>query len=347
VSSETKKLISSAILLVCGGLLLYWAAGVIRAELGSQPAWYRAWIPGMLEGVGGILILSAISIVFVELALRKELLKKMAEASRRFFTTDEQLGEAIYQDLITPYIGKDVYYRSQLQAQVTIEELAEDRPINSGSEKMIFRKADYSEITVELSFQARMEPQRLEAVFLLSELFEDLGSPFKNPNVLYRDELILAKAERDFLLSKQDSSTTEALLRQIIFWDASAGGEASKPSYSVIKAGKAGGQSVGLCISNSFAIAPAAGPVSHQIKVKMPYHKSANSYPFVLSYPYKNPVISFRRAGVSSEKTLAFPFLTTALPFDTNVRRVDESVRVSLKSEAWTFPSSGVVFVWK
>jgi hypothetical protein len=337
---ETRKLALSAATLLSFGVIMHYFSAGAQLKWRGEP-WYLSWIPGTLSNVGSSLIIGGLSLILIEWALRVDLLKRMADASRRFFTNDERLGQAIYQELIIPYIGRDVYYREDLRMKVRLQPLSADIPLSSA---LALSRDEYLELSVHLSFRAPVDLRRPFADFFATEFIEDLSEPFKSTQVIYRDGLQLADQHRDALqaIGQDPAAALAAIQRLLLQWRLQVDGKEVPHETELLS-----GSTLGLRLRHRYPEdMDVTGRKVHVIDARTPFHFARKAYPAVLAYPYRNPAIVFEKSGTRANQVAAYPFFSTANPFDLQVKHEGWETRVSFRSEAWTFPNSGVVFTW-
>ncbi|HJX85062.1 MAG TPA: hypothetical protein VJ723_12025 [Candidatus Angelobacter sp.] len=371
------------LLAICGSIGL----GVIETIEHSLPLWLDHSPPLWLHPLGFFLhhlaaIVAAVGVVglIFEWTERKRLVEEMVAQMRQLFQADptfakhlrketsqklventlsahlgSKLGPAIYEGLVSKYLTQETVHREDVRYEVSLAELEQAITVAGESGSVTFTPDKYFSLTSAYEFKRQIKAGHRLIAFTLAEdeSYTELYNLFQHPECLAREVIQLEQADKQELVNCLGSikgAYSQERIENFLWVSVTLNG---RKIPTVLKIHTAKHLSFSWELGDIPKEITDAGSVDYEICIKTLIAKSFHRFPVLLAEPALNPRIVFNYPK-DILRVITVPFINGNAPFDpTNVTEIPMMGRITVNianpksKDAWAFPNSGALFIWK
>ncbi|HRT26533.1 MAG TPA: alanine racemase [Syntrophales bacterium] len=237
-------------------------------------------------------------------------------------TRSEELGDAIYYEMIETLFGKEdrqLELRTHFRYDVHVKEFSEEEKAVDGSVE------DYLKVATNVEYTKTLRND----IFLIGCAMNNrhLAALFADPRCEYR-----------WLLNEQSATFKESDFK---VERVSVDGE----GIPIIRTEKTD-RGFEVWCGGDFLNRKLGSPVRVKIEITTKKLKSSNVFSVFLVYPTRGLEISFNYAGTRIRNVREVSFFSGRRSDPEVVKTEGKSVSIRVGDRDWIFPTSGVIFIW-
>ncbi len=271
----------------------------------------------------------------------------------------EEYGSVLFDEILAPYLNREINYRDKFQYHISCDDVISDIDPNAASDDFVkdfinFTQKEHLWVSQKLGYTRFSSAETNEVPHLVARFAfsQDQLNQFIVTDELFFREIIRVPVEARKLLMGLDEQQLGRLFHAVFGLSVRSPNGKTKLKHSVHWASDDGGQKyVEVRIENPGASYQGSGC---QLQFTLPHRISENEFLVTM------PVPTSAGAEISFEKSPSMRRLSF-IPFISSFRRKNYKVAyspqapdsvegpdaITIQMTGWSFPTSGLVFVWK